>query len=170
MTLNVKNLKKLADGLMTIPEDQFNLATFQSVTDGEKFSEVHPTLAKRELKSLNVNGADWLRGDLLESLSPHFQIKHGCGTSGCALGWAPTLVKRGHKDEDWDDYSLRVFGTCRNYVKTYEWNYMFSPDWSDKENTPKATAARIMYVVENGKAPDDWTFYDSRLDVELEAV
>lgn len=157
MRINVKNLEKLARGLMTVPESLFEMGSFQKVFDGKLFAEKHPVLARREIDKAAGETADDLYGECLEALNPYFTIQHDCGTAGCALGWAPTLVKRGRKDEDWADYCERVFGVD---VVTDLWDFMFGGSWSGEQNTPTATAGRIMYVVNNGEAPALWSFKD----------
>jgi len=158
MKINVKNLTKLADGLPNVSEKQFDMRMFQVVFDGDLFQKKHPVLARRELEQYGPVAAyhyeDLENDDDLLALSPTFKILHNCGTSGCALGWAPALVARGKKGEGWPEYCVRVFGVPESCE---EWDYMFSGNWRGIENTPKATAKRIMFIVENGRPPKDWS-------------
>ena len=153
ININVKNLTKLADGLLNVSEKQFDMRQFQVVFDGALFKKKHPVLARRELDYLSEI-SDLEMDAELEVLSPTFKILHDCGTSGCALGWAPALVARGKKGEHWPRYCERVFGVPESCE---EWDYMFSGNWRAEENTPKATAKRIMFIVENGRPPKDWS-------------
>lgn len=157
MKLNVENLEKLARGLMTVPQKQFDMAAYQRVFDGNLLAEHHPDLAKKEAEERGIPVAE-MCGYRFDFLSPAFVIEHNCGTSGCALGWAPSLVAPGRPSELWDDYSERVFGVC---LRSELWSYMFSEEWEGDQNSPIATAGRIMHVVQNGKPPEDWYFGDA---------
>jgi hypothetical protein len=161
-----KNLRKLAKGLLTVPEEQFEMNVYTSVENPEEFARRHPKITSKMIDDFpqDFSEIDDLRG---ECLTPRFKIEHGCGTSGCALGWAPALVKRGREGEDYPDYSERVFD-LRTGSAT--WAFMFMGKWKGANNTPKKTAERIMYVVENGGPPESFVkcFLDWRMEWDYE--
>lgn len=81
---------------------------------------------------------------------------HTCGTSGCAIGHAPMVygVTKPHKDEDWTDYSYRfLFDLPDAYVASNTqdkvWEWCFSGEWVDNDNTPQGAAKRMMYFLNN---------------------
>jgi hypothetical protein len=144
--MNKNNLTKLAEGLLTVSDEQFDISQFRFVFNFDLFVEFHPVLY------------DELEGNQEVSfMNPSFQIQHNCGTSGCALGWSPTLVEPALVGEDWNDYCYRVFdiktrvksSEC-SYSVTPEWDFMFGGSWHGQQNTTEATSKRIMYVVNNG--------------------
>ena len=76
-----------------------------------------------------------------------------CGTVGCALGWAPFVIKTESQDFDNEDYldfsayCYRIFNLCSEEGDS--WNYCFGGDWRyvEFENTPKGTAKRIREII-----------------------
>lgn len=159
MEINIVNLEKLARGLMTVPAHQFEMETFQDVFDHDLFEQHNPNIAE-DIRADYGEYVNFAGVDVDGWLTPEFKIQHNCGTSGCALGWAPALVEPGQEGEDWEIYCERVFGVKNTHGIYGLWDYMFSGDWKGKQNTPEATAGRIMYVVKNGDAPRDWDFDD----------
>lgn len=100
-----------------------------------------------------------------------YLMGEGCGTSGCAIGWAtvaveprklvrtPTLKDHPleHDYESWVTYANRLFGTHDGYPN--EGQFMFGYQWINwpEMNTPKEAARRIRAVLANkGKAPAEW--------------
>jgi len=84
-----------------------------------------------------------------------------CGSSGCAIGWATRAVEprqvilvQPDYFEPWQGYANRLFGT--NDEAPGVGNFMFGVNWRDTENNPKMTAERIRYVLDHGKAPEEW--------------
>ena len=81
---------------------------------------------------------------------------HECKSVGCTIGHCTILDK-------YDNVPL--FRGLINYVqwsyqftgisKVSEWEYLFSADWKDVDNTPTGAAKRIRHFVENG-LPDNW--------------
>lgn len=89
----------------------------------------------------------------------NFVKKTDCGSVGCAVGWAPWVVKTYPKDFeadlvfpngtlDFNKYARRVFGCSASDDSIGE--YMFGGIWSghDIGRTRKATIKRIRSVVE----------------------
>ena len=120
-----ENLLKLADKLETVPENQFHMDDYR----------VEPT----------EDGPGDSKGISDVLVNPDID----CGTSGCAIGWAPVVpgLEALEDDATWSGYAARVFGVC-------EWDadfaFMFSSSWKDKDNTPKGAAKRIRYFIEKG--------------------
>ena len=106
---------------------------------------------------------------LNEGLSYRVNTPHTCGTSGCALGYAPEALKI-----SLDDKEAYV---VNEYEKRIEWNFdyisekylginkvesgvfndmfkvmgfLFSIDFWEIDNTPEGAALRIYYFLEHG--------------------
>ena len=128
--MNRENLKILSDGLLGIipPIDDISNVKF----DMESYTEIHK--ANYPLHFRN----------------PEIKMKT-CGSAGCAIGWAPFFGIEKHLNEDWTDFSERVFG-LDNSSKT--WDYLFAGDWMDVDNTREGAGLRIKYVLEYG-LPED---------------
>lgn len=131
MPLNTENLLLLATRLEQLPTNynHFNMTSYVDTDDG--------------------------RGDFSPA-GVTKKVLHTCGTVACAAGHAPTI--RGlnaRKDEDWDDYLIRIFGFGEFSEK---WDYAFGPDWAQdpETNTAHAAAQRLRYLAENGSVPDDY--------------
>ena len=124
--MNRENLKTLSDGLLgLIPAiDDINNIRF----DMESYSEI------------NKNNY------LYDMPNPEIKMKT-CGSVGCAIGWAPYFGIEKHLNENWTDFSERVFKLDNN---SQEWDYLFSSDWSDIDNTKRGAGLRIKYVLEHG--------------------
>lgn len=130
MTPNAEQLANLAtlrDFLPIVDQDNFHMGWFAA--DGNGCIELH------ELK----------------------EVKHTCGTAGCAIGWAPAAGIKPLKGEGWVEYSERVFGYACNSTT---WEYMFSSDWSDVDNSTTGAAERIGFVLKNGGHPEGWSETD----------
>lgn len=93
---------------------------------------------------------EWFRID--GEGSCNFISRHNCGTSGCALGWAPLVP--GLEDVREDYYStlntpavLKFYRYCKrvfNLDNNNEiWLYLFSDSWTNFDNTPIGAANRI---------------------------
>lgn len=100
----------------------------------------------------------------------------GCGTVGCILGHAPSLLTRrfhinpskflyygSRKEINWDMVS-ELFGVSA-YVtgdnrglgnRSGLWVYLFAGNWLNSDNTPTGAAARIRWVVKHGGVPHNW--------------
>ena len=79
-----------------------------------------------------------------------------CGTVACALGHAPNvpgIPKPLVEGENWYAYSDRVLG-----LGDKDWEWCFSSDWAEVDNTPQGAATRIRYLL---KHPDleGWDYY-----------
>ena len=70
-----------------------------------------------------------------------------CGTVACVLGHGPSIVTPGLPGEHWVDYGIRVFGIDDDEP---EWEWLFSADWDDFDNTLKGAVKRIDYYLSNG--------------------
>jgi hypothetical protein len=73
-----------------------------------------------------------------------------CGSVGCAIGHGPYAGVEKHAEEDWDQYSHRVFG-----LELAAWAWCFSSRWRDTDNTPEGAALRIRWLHAHG-VPQDW--------------
>lgn len=79
-----------------------------------------------------------------------------CGTAACAAGHGPRAGIKPKKGEDWYTYSDRAFVDGSEHY--YGWEWVFSGDWADYDNTVHGAAARIEYMLERG-TPDEWDGY-----------
>ncbi len=69
-----------------------------------------------------------------------------CGSIGCAIGHGPYAGIPKRRSEDWYEYGVRQLNASDM------WGSCFSDDWEvvPRQNTPKATARRIMkFLKEN---------------------
>lgn len=75
-----------------------------------------------------------------------------CGTSACAVGHAPNVkgIPLPYQVEDWSDYSTRIFDL--DWGEDHRgWDWCFSDNWTDADNTPKGAAKRIYYLLKVGE-------------------
>jgi hypothetical protein len=92
-----------------------------------------------------------------------FVSETNCGTVGCALGWAPvTGIKAlAALEEDYFNprelsfrwYCDRVFELKHSSMY---WDWCFSDEWADTDNTPKGSAIRIMYLLNHEEGVKYW--------------
>ena len=73
----------------------------------------------------------------------------------CSIGHAPEAGVPQLEDEDYPEYSGRVFGLP---VFGKQWDWCFSGRWYYHDNTPHGAARRILYLVENGAPPAEWDY------------
>lgn len=101
--------------------------------------------------------ADWLieNEGKIDFDMAHYKQKHACGTSACAVGWAPEVpglpsidIPDGtHTFLDWNRYCERELGISCNEDA---WSYMFSEVWGAVDNSASGAGKRIKYYLENG--------------------
>lgn len=89
-------------------------------------------------------------GDHFQSSTP-LSMRTTCGTVGCAVGHGPYAGIPKKSAEDWQTYGYRAFGVL---PLSPEFNWMFSADWANTDNTPEGAARRILYTLRKG-VPDD---------------
>lgn len=78
-----------------------------------------------------------------------------CGTAGCAVGWAPSIMTErqlgsvlDHDGEiSFPKVSERHLGIN---IDSFLWSFLFSAYWSKVDNTAKGAAARIRYFLNHG--------------------
>lgn len=136
--MNKSNLLLLADYLEKVPQEEFNMLWYRG-----RYDEYNCFIKVYLIKDIN-----------------------NCGTAGCALGHSivSKIKELEVTDEDYsidelsqrylnfEKYSDRVFNIP---MKESEWEYLFSGEWSMRDNTPLGASKRIRYVVEKG-LPEDW--------------
>lgn len=124
--MNKVNLKLLAEWLLENHESLMETKTFDM----------------KEYRSAGVSSCD-------------FVSETKCGTVGCALGWAPVTGIKSLVALDEDYY---IYGKALSFIRYCDrvfelkplmdyWNWCFSDDWADTDNTPKGAAIRIMYLL-----------------------
>jgi hypothetical protein len=76
------------------------------------------------------------------------KLQTDCGSIGCAIGHGSYAGIPKNTNEDWYDYSERVFGLS---VSSHRWMYCFSSAWASVPNeaTPQAIAQRIRKMLKD---------------------
>lgn len=86
-----------------------------------------------------------------------------CGTSGCALGWAPLVPGLEAIDSDfycydgtgvkvrgslsWDEYGARIFELDDDDdMDSSIWAFLFSEDWQTRDNSPVGAGQRLRWM------------------------
>jgi len=84
------------------------------------------------------------------------QTEHECNSVGCVIGHCTVLDKNPlplHKDGDIAFYAWSKEFTGLEPLSG-EWEYLFSSDWEDMDNTPTGAASRIRHFLEHGLPQD----------------
>ena len=78
-----------------------------------------------------------------------------CGTIMCALGYAAIVFPHIAKKHDtWWRFCTDVFGFGE--LRSEEWDFLFSMNWTDRDNTTSGAADRITYFLKHGVPDDCW--------------
>lgn len=90
-----------------------------------------------------------------------------CGTAACALGHSPYVqgLPGPLEGERWFQYSGRIFDLNSGFLKGWDW--CFSSDWAEIDNTPKGAAKRIYYLLSLRNEDDLTRFSYSKEDVAM---
>jgi len=132
MGINLVNLRKLRNGI--------NRRIISGVINQKTFDMV-----------------DFRRGFEVFS-SCDFVSKKDCGTVGCLLGWAPMIKGL---ECDLQDFGKSYIGEAKNYLiwSSYcdrvlsigtdsgLWDFLFSHEWANFDNTPEGAVARMDVVL-----------------------
>lgn len=78
-------------------------------------------------------------------------LEHPCNSCMCAIGSGPSAGVKKDQDEDWSDYSERVFVLDS---LSDEHSFLFSPFWP---NDRHQLIARLTLAIYN-KIPEDWSY------------
>ena len=126
--MNKRRLLRLAKHLETVPQRYFDMASYRRKYGDKEMLRIYPS------EALALSWRD-------------------CGAVGCALGHAPELggAFTPKSGEVWEDYCERVFGI---HAYSSEWDWMFSWNWGEMDNTPRGAAQRIRWLAKNG-LPED---------------
>ena len=94
-------------------------------------------------------------------------VENPCGTSACAVGFAPSCGIKMISGEGWVDFAYRVFGGQDIYSDESNSinSFMFAGNWYHEKNQMREAIARIKLVLA-GKAPKDFNFTDSYINWE----
>lgn len=138
--MNEENFLKLAEKLDMTPQAEFDMEVFRGT-----------------------------RNEFGDLESEHYYSMENCGTVGCALGQAPLTrglepiagdfeieIYGSKKNLNYAAYGERIFGIISGEI----WDFIFSSEWREVDNTPKGAAARIRYLCKNG-LPSEY-MYDSK--------
>lgn len=130
------NLLTLAQGLMrAVPPPTFDMTDFIAVPNPDYDADV-------------VDGWEDETNPLQLESEFKLELYHECGTTACAVGHGPLFGIAPVPYENWKDYMYRAFGVTM-WDDEYEW--LFSADWADTDNTPVGAAARIFYHLATGE-------------------
>lgn len=102
---------------------------------------------RKNLKKL----ADYLESENLKAEFDMQYFENMCGSAVCAIGHAPYAGIPKKPNEDWVDYSQRVFD-----IRSVEWIWCFSEGWSKSDNSPQGAAKRINWLLNHGLPEDNW--------------
>jgi len=136
-----KNLKQLADYLLSLPKDykSFDMQQFVETQGSETDIE------KRLIEGETV---------------PQ------CGAVACAMGHSTDagLSVSSYMDGesiDWRQTGIDLYGV--DSVRTGEaWDWAFSSDWADLDNTPQGAGKRILYLLSEHYAGEEfWEVFQS---------
>lgn len=81
-------------------------------------------------------------------------VQPECGTAACAAGHGINAGVSALAGESWYDYSVRSFAPDEYWKGPSPWDWCFSANWSDIDNTAHGAADRITYMLAHG-VPDD---------------
>ena len=97
----------------------------------------------------------WFSEENSDGHRENFALPNGtCGSVGCVVGHATISISPANENEEWWEYSFRVFGI--HHVKnSHEWQWLFGPEWSDTDNSPEGAADRIEWLLDK-ELPGDW--------------
>jgi hypothetical protein len=126
------NLRKLADYLLKLPENYkgFDMGTFLCVSEEDYY----------ELE------------ELVQDYGLYNKAFYECGTVGCAIGHGPLAGIPMNEVESvglWAGYSYRTLVQVGK-----KWDWCFSADWAQVDNTPQGAAKRILWLLDKG-LPDN---------------
>lgn len=118
--INIENFKKLADYLLSLPEDycHFDMIFYYQVTN----NEINNTFRPIEVP-----------------------FEPGCGCVACALGHGPAVGIIPNEDISWEAY-CDIYFTDEDAV----WRWCFSGLWEIQDNTPQGAGKRILWMLEHG--------------------
>ncbi len=90
-----------------------------------------------------------------------------CATVCCAVGHGPYAGIPVGKSKGWNEYMEKFIPS---YDHSYDW--LFSQDWKEFDNTPKGAAYRIGYYLKCGIPEwfDEYTIMDDHRDKYKEAI
>ena len=89
----------------------------------------------------------------MASYAETFNRRTTCGTVGCAVGHGPYAGIKKLLNENWLEYTERVFVIPSGLTEA---TWCFSSAWALFDNTPEGAAHRILYLVKHGKPPTNF--------------
>jgi len=80
-----------------------------------------------------------------------------CDSIGCAVGHCPVIDPNPDKIPRCEDGDIDYMGWSMAFtgLNDAEWDWCFSTDWTEVDNTPKGAALRIEWLLSHG-LPKDW--------------
>ena len=138
----IKNLTTLAQFLeRRIKPPTFNMGSYIKI--GQGFDVEFPTTMKEALAEIAV------RLDIKKVNEA--TLYNYCGTAACAVGHGPLAGIPIKKNEDFAEYSSRVFiDDIDSDDHALAWQFLFASSWVNIDNTPKGAAARIWLLLDKG--------------------
>ena len=126
------DLRKLASYLESLPRDykHFDMQAWYLTPGSDEFSWEELTLEE------------------FQAIQDREQALAGCGTAACAVGHSPAAKLDCLQTKWFDSWNDIAMYLSNQDLRAFEW--MFSPDWADTDNTPHGAAARIRYALLHG--------------------
>lgn len=86
-----------------------------------------------------------------------------CNSVGCVLGWCTELDSENiKKNYMFSDGEINFYSWSEHFTGVsrvdWDWDFLFSENWAEVDNTLEGAIKRLEYVIKNGEAPDDWDF------------
>lgn len=120
---------------------------------GVNLSKLKSYLKKGELKA-RFNMA------VFSEIGRSGQIFTDCGSVGCAVGHGPYAGIKKKPEENWNEYTERVFGfRVLQAISAISspWSWCFDSNWAEVDNTAFGAAIRIEYFLRNNRVPKFYT-------------
>lgn len=135
MKINKKNLVKLRDGLLGVPDEFFCIKRYRSEYS---YNKDFVSLDDCGTVGCALGWAPFMKG--LEFLDSEFYSSFN-----------------NYEKLDFDEYSERLFGMRMSIDNPSEWDWVFGSEWETVDNTPLGVVFRIEYLFDNNmKAPCDF--------------
>jgi hypothetical protein len=138
--LRIRNLLDMVDALRSAPPPAFDMSSYAFIPDYRHITGIPAYVHE------NV---EWVGNVQKPAVVTRLKGEENiCGTSCCALGTAAWHgIGKMTRSMTWEQYSEK------NYGLNFEgelWDFVFSGNWYEIDNTPEGAAARILKLVIDG--------------------
>lgn len=140
----LQNLILLAELLeRRIKPPKFNMNSFLTIASPKGFN----------IESMGIKSAVNRFEEVYGYKTNESGVYNHCGTVACAVGHGPLAGIPMKKGEGWSEYSYRTMIDKDQPKAVAAWQFLFSSDWADYDNTPHGGAARIRFLIATGTFP-----------------